>query len=229
MNRSIYLLPILFLFTSITVPAQKTKSAGSSSVKKQVILSRNKSALQSYDDGNKFLASQDLKNAITKFRQAISSDSLFTAAMDSLAGCYRIRGKVDSAVYFYNRSVSGNPKNVFAMANLGIIYVQKNDLAGAEAVYSRIVRTDPTDPDGYFGLAEVMLKTGRYEPATKNALKAYELWKPKYPSYAGDAMLYAGIGKLMSGDKSNAVKYFTEAEKLGTKIPEEYRVNAGMK
>ena len=143
--------------------------------------------------------------------------------------CYRLTDRLDSSEFFYRQSVKIKPKKLTALANLALVLILKNELDKAEEIYNRILKTDPKDPDGYFGLAEIMLRTGRYELASSNAMKAYERWKITNPSYAGDALFYAGLGYLLNGDPGNSKKYFEKAMKLGTKIPDEYLEKAGMK
>ena len=220
---------ILFLVTGIFTGYGQTKNTPpTQSVKKEPVLSLDKNALKFFSEGNKFLAANQPARAIPSYRLALKSDSLFTAAMDSIAFCYKSSGRTDSAEFYYKRSFRVQPTNVYAMANLAMIYVSRNDIVKAEGIYNRIIKTDAQDPDGYFGLAEIMLKTGRYNKAVANSLKAYNLWKVKFPRYAGDALFYAGIGSLSKGDTLNARKYFERSRKLGTVIPADYLKKAGM-
>jgi tetratricopeptide (TPR) repeat protein len=226
--KLIYFICVLLLHAFI-LPAQEKHEQAGTQEKKATVLSPNKAAVARYREGNRFLESGDYKNAVSSFRMALRNDSTFIAAIDSLARCYRMTGLLDSAEIFYTRSVTIRPKNLPAMANLAAVYIQKNELNRAEETYRKIIRTDPRDPDGYFGLAEIMLKTGRPEQATTNALKAYDLWKTVNPAYAGDALFYAGLGYLSGEDRVNARKYFEKARKLGATIPVEYLEKAGIK
>lgn len=179
-------------------------------------------------EGNQFMKTGNYPAAIAAYGRVLKEDSTSGKALDSLAKCYRLIGKPDSAIGCYQQLIRINPKNLPALTRLAMVYMMQNDLAKAEKVYEEILKIDPKDPDGYFGMAEVMLKTGRYQPAVVNALKAYELWKNTNKVYAGDALYYAGLGELMAGKNPEAKGYFSRALKLGAEIPEEHLSRVGL-
>ena len=175
-----------------------------------------------YNKGYDYFHINDYKNAISFYRCAIQNDSLYTDAFDNLALSYRRLRVLDSAEYFYLKSLSINSSNLVALNNLALVYTHENKLDKSEQTYLRILKIDPKCADGYFGLAEVYLRTSRFEASIENGMKAYDLWEKTDKLYAGDALFYVGVSYLSLNDKKNAKKYFDIAKKLGTRIPEEY-------
>ena len=72
--------------------------------------------------------------------------------MDNLGRLLRQQNKLDDAIYWYKRSIGVLPGNRAAHTNLAVAYRYqgKNDAAISE--YQVLLKMNPRDPEGYYGL-----------------------------------------------------------------------------
>ena len=183
---------------------------------------QNEKAMSYYNQGYEAFHKEDYRTAISFYRAAIKYDSAYTDAYDNLGLSYRRLNILDSAEFFYIKSLSILPTNLIALNNLALVYVHEGNLDKAELTYLQILKIDSTEPDGYYGLADIYYQTSKFELSIRNGLKAYELWKQSNKIYAGDAISFVGVSYLSLNDKKNAKKYFSLASSLGRNISSEY-------
>lgn len=180
---------------------------------------QNTEAKEIYNSGVEFFRSEKYGKAIAAFKSAIALDPAYTDAMDNLAVCFRRVGQLDSAIFYYEKSLKYLPMNKTALNNLGLVYGQKEDYRSAINVYQRILAIDTLDANGYFGLSQSYLNISELDSTIENGLKAFEIWQSsKKVVYAGDALFYVGYAYLGKNDADNGTKYLYASAKLGNKM-----------
>ena len=80
--------------------------------------------------------------------------------------------------------------------NLGLAYLEENQLAEAEVEFNKLVDLNPEDPAGYANLGVVFLRRGEFEQAEANLLEALEKAPSDPDIYLTLASVYEQIDDL---------------------------------
>ena len=142
-------------------------------------------------------------------------------AWDHLGISYRRTDQIDKAIEAYEISIQINPQNPVPYQNLGLIYSHiKKDASKALPLYKKLVELDPSDPEGFFGLANVYNKMNSYDEAIVNGLKAAELYKQKKSPLIADAYYKLGVSYASRNppDNKQAADYFLKAKGAGIQL-----------
>lgn len=102
-------------------------------------------------------------------------DSTSNDGLRLLARVHHAKGNVDSAVSAYRQALVADERDVWAMNNLGVLYIEQNDAQSALAPLSRAVQLRPTSPvfQNNLGMAlELSGHLAEAKQAYENALKA---------------------------------------------------------
>jgi Tfp pilus assembly protein PilF len=86
----------------------------------------------------------------------------------------------DEAIEIYLRVLQLEPDHAAAHINLGTLYYNRHDFAGAEKHYRLAVKSDPRYALAYFDLGNVLDETGRIQ----DAIEAYRTAIQLAPTYA---------------------------------------------
>ena len=78
------------------------------------------------------------------------------------------------------RAERASVEELYTTRMLGLSYLQRNQLAEAEAEFKKLTRLAPDDPLGYANLGLTYLQAGRYAEAEKQLERAREL-DPRAP------------------------------------------------
>jgi len=113
----------------------------------------------------------------------------------------RRMGMLNDAIKSYNVVISINPANVYALSNLGTVYLDMGKYDEATLCFDEALRYEPDFHMAIYNRAFVFFKMGDYDRALELAHKAFEL-KPDM----GDAasllsICYAAKGNLQLSDK----------------------------
>jgi tetratricopeptide (TPR) repeat protein len=87
--------------------------------------------------------------------------------------------------------------------------------------YKILIKIDPNDPEGYYGVANYYMTIGKYDLALKNAKEALRLYEESDHPYIKDGQLLLGLIYYYSNDKMNAKIILKKAKDNGAKIPEQ--------
>ena len=109
--------------------------------------------------------------------------------------------------------------NSLALNNLGLIYKNSKRFNQAKQTFLKLIQSDSTNADGYYGIAEVYLAQELYDSTIIYANKAFKLWEQKSRIYACDALEYIGKAYLKKGNNSKAKETYLNAQSLGYVIP----------
>lgn len=171
-----------------------------------------------YQAAYEMFYNKDFRGAINNYATAVKIDPGFIDAIDNLGLSYRHAGKLDSAEYWYNKSIELYPQGIMARQNLAYIYMGADKIAEAAELYKVIIKLDPKDPEGFFGLANVSIQLEDYKTAEKQGKKALALYADNHP-YRGDAAYVVGLAYYFQNKEKPAKKYFIMARKMGVKLP----------
>lgn len=106
---------------------------------------------------------RDLTGAIASFRKAIAADPKLPGIHFELAEALyssddpKIKAEAEAE---YKLAIEQNSRDEKALARLGDVTADKNDLGGAEAYYKRALALQPNDADALIGLAHVYSQRG---------------------------------------------------------------------
>ena len=118
---------------------------------------RNEAARQSYNKGLELADEGNPDEAVKEYAKAIDLDANYCDAMDNLGQLLRQQGKLDEAIYWYKRSIGVLPANRAARTNLAVAYVHQGKKDAAISEYRILLKMNPLDPEGYYGLETVYL------------------------------------------------------------------------
>ena len=146
-----------------------------------------------YNDALQLQQQGRLDEAEEAFRAAIKEDPAYCDAMDNLGVMLRNEGKTDQAITWYERSISEKPDNAVAHQNLAVAYMVQKDSVKATAEYRWLTRNDPENPEGYYGLGNLFVNTGKAEEAIAPLQRAVELYRAQSSPLLADAQYELGV------------------------------------
>jgi len=123
----------------------------------------------------------------------------------------------DKAKSFYLRAIELNPDYSDAYSNLGNVYYDQENYAGAIKYYNKAIEINPDFSKAYYNLGIVYRNQGNYSDAIKCYKKAIEL----NPSYSA---AYSNLGNVYD-DQENyaaAIKYYNKAIEINPDCSEAY-------
>ena len=205
--------------------------------KSQDFLKRNsiskKKKTESYDGTNveeaqkefnaAFTAEQqkDYLVAINHYRKAIKADDTYIEAIDNLGRLYRYTGNIDSAIYFYKKSIGLFPKGKIALQNIGYAYMYEDNFEKAEEAFNRFGEVFPKSAEKTYGLAQVNIRKGDLQTALENINSSIEIYKDNGSDHLGDSYYLKGLIYLGLKDKEKAIEYVKLAKENGVKLTNE--------
>lgn len=157
------------------------------------------------------------EDAIAEYKEAIRIDPYLMITYNGLVNLYiRKLGDLDSALIWCKRQLSYNERHIWALSNLGWIYLGKGELEQAETAYEKVMEINPRFVWGLFSLGHVYRLQGRYTEALRPLQKILEI-SPAEPYVAYQLGL---IYKFMGNEKS-ACQYFEKYHKQAQKWVQE--------
>jgi tetratricopeptide (TPR) repeat protein len=114
--------------------------------------------------------------AINNYSRAISLDPNIEFAYMKLAHIYNYK-LIDSykAIEISNRLLKINPNSYDAFLNIGIAYENQKDFKKADQYYSKCIKIDPFDTDGYYWRGCLRSATGFTDLAIEDYTKGLEI------------------------------------------------------
>ena len=156
----------------------------------------------------------NLDRARQLLRLTIAEDDNFVNALDDLGALYREAGVLDSAVFFFNRSLELNPRGVVAHQNLAAVYQLNGQYEQAIEQYRELLSHHRSYPEAYYGMALAYYNQEQYPQCIQNAEVAMSLYLSANQALnAADARMLAGQAYMDSGDYKQAIKYFKASRK----------------
>jgi tetratricopeptide (TPR) repeat protein len=154
------------------------------------------------------------------FFNVLRSDSSFIEALDRLALCYRYTGRWDSTEYYFKKSLRIQPFGYFAIEQLGAAYYTQSKNHAALGQYRRLLELDPSNPDAYFGLAQVQAENpntlSEAVEAIDRAIASYDILND---NNLCEAYLLKARIQFAQKERKKAKRTLKQAQAKGTEIP----------
>ena len=167
-----------------------------------------------YQEAKQAIRTGDVEQAKQLLRLTILEDAGFVNPLDDLGSIYREQGRLDSAVYYFQRSLAVSPRGVVAHQNLAAVYQLDGQYQAAIDQYRELLSYHRSYPEAYYGTALAYYNLEQYEPCIKYAESALSLYLAANQSLnAADARMLAGQAYMYSGDYKQAIKYFKASKK----------------
>ena len=141
------------------------------------------------------------------------------------------RGNYDEAERIYESILSGAPKNLYVLSNLGVVRFRRGKLKLAVKVFRQATVVAPNDAFSHCTLGIVYCSLNCYDDAIKSLRRAIAL-DPK----SATAHNYLGIAYSQKGMPRKAAREwdiareldpaYKEPDKLPEEIPTRFRTNA---
>lgn len=122
-------------------------------------------------------------------KKALELKPDFLDARKFLYGLFLQTKDYDGAINTIQGYLRFNSKDIFNLITLGDVYALKGDYGQARATFQKIIDLDPKDPQGYYQLALLGLKTKKTDEALKYADKALQ----EQPNFLPALQLEVGI------------------------------------
>lgn len=163
-------------------------AVGSNNKESENSQSGDKKAKAAYSMGINALKKEDYEGAAEYFTRAVEIDSMFAFAWDNLGVCNRKMGKLDEALYAYNKSLSIDPKGRLPLENIPVVYEFKKEYDKALDAYKNILNYYPENPEAWYGSGRIYAYYHKdYEKALDNMCKAYNIYVKTGSPYRVDA------------------------------------------
>ncbi len=154
------------------------------------------------------------------FQQAVRVSPQFAPALLGLGSALLDEGNPQEAIAILSQARMWSKEQQQSLRiehNLGVAYVQVNQLKAAEEAFSSIIRQDPTFIPAYFSLGRLYLVYGTiegYQMAAEQYRRATRV-SPQDPR----GYFYLGIAEEIMGDFSGALSHYQEALRLSGEEP----------
>lgn len=188
------------LFTTVTAQQSKTTLIASSNNDQ----SENVPSTNISSDPE-----EEVDSTKAVYIKAVNDNPTYVPNIDRLASYYRDLGKVDSAIYYYKRSLEIKGDGIIARQSLAAAYLVQEKHEEAIKQYKKILEKHPDYPEVYHGLARVYLSQKDYDKAIINSEVAMRWYLAGNKNlHAADARMLGGQAYMHKGDYKTAVKYF---------------------
>ncbi len=142
------------------------------------------------------------EEALYQFQKVIAEAPQIKEAYNEIACIYKILGKQNEAVFWWQKALQTSPD--YAIASVNLAYAQ-NDLTELE----NLSRQYPQEPLVWFDLAQINYEQNNLNTAKSDINQALNI----QPDDVENNYL-AGLIALQSGDKTQALTCFLKAERL---------------
>lgn len=196
----------IIVFSLYSLPAQSSRSSGMVSVSEE--------ARRLFSEGKRAHNLGNWEMAKRSYLAALTEDPQFTSSMDALAKVYREENKIDSSIFFFNKSLEIFPRNLEAHQELAAAYQLQSDFDAAIKQYLSLLNHYPGYPEAYYGLARVYLSIEEYAKAIKHSEYAMQLYLAggRYLQ-AAESRWLAGRAYLNLDEDQRAIRYFKASKK----------------
>ena len=135
------------------------------------------------------LLNKEEGQAKEKAKKALELKPDFLDARKFLYGMFLQDKDYDTAIATIQSYLRLNDKDITNLVTLGEVYALKGDDAQARVTFQKIIALEPKNPQGYFQMARLGLKTKKTDEALKYADKALQ----EQPNYLPALQLVVGI------------------------------------
>jgi Flp pilus assembly protein TadD len=153
----------------------------------------------------------DNNKAYEVFRQAAERFPGVSELQFYFAGTARGRGEYDLAIAALKKSLSLKPDNVDALSLLGVILLDRNEIAEAENLLRRAIALNENYFNPFNDLGRLLVKTHRYEEAIPILQRATSLSPDNAEVHYQLLLSYSRLKRKADADREYAIhKRLTE-------------------
>lgn len=156
--------------------------------------------------GNNAMRQDHLRKAISYYRKALTEEPSPNAYL-YMGRAYNELGKIDSALYMFDRAVDLDSTSAQAHAHLGQVYKQTGELKRALAASRRALELEPGNLDYRYVVGSQLLQTGH----PRQALPKLKAVTQKRPWHYG-ALYNMGQALARLDRTDEAQQYFARAD-----------------
>ena len=157
------------------------------------------------------------KNSATLFNHALLATNNNYLAHNNFGLALAEEGKINEAIYHYNKAIHIKPDYAFAYNNRGVAYGELGQSQQAIEDFNKAISIRPTYVDAYYNRGLTYDKFGQYQQAIENYNKAIGLKPNNIKAYNNRGISYVNLGQYQL-----AIKDFNEAIKLKQDYAEAY-------
>jgi tetratricopeptide (TPR) repeat protein len=153
--------------------------------------------------GESYFVSGKIDKAIEEFNKSIAAEpSVRTYAFLGLS--YTHLGRFDEAKQDFQNGLKLDPRNSFCLFQLGHIANLQGDTATADAIFQKVLGSDPNFPDALIELANLRIEAKRF-PEAENLLRKYVRVSPNSATgYYKLAMVERKLHETTAADRDLA-------------------------
>jgi tetratricopeptide (TPR) repeat protein len=112
-----------------------------------------------------------------------------------------VRREYTDAIRSFNEVLRKEPKNAYALNQIGIAYYNLNDLGMAKRYYDRSIKADATLANAHNNVGVVHYRQKKFSRAINAYLKALALYQKAGDESPGQAAVYSNLGYAYFGAK----------------------------
>jgi Flp pilus assembly protein TadD len=135
-------------------------------------------AEKEYKLGLKFVAKGNFSQAAGHFQQALALYPEYLAARNDLGAQYLKLKRLDEAEELFRHVLESDPKNFYAMFNLGLVRIERRDYAEAVSRLQKAISVDSAWPTARLWLGFALLEMGDLASAERELTKALIMGGP---------------------------------------------------
>ena len=149
--------------------------------------------------------------ALDNFRKACELNNKDASSSNSVGTIMLRRGKLDSAMVWFEKSAEADSNQTGTWEVLAKIYVTRNSNEKAAKAYSHLSRLEPDEPEHLLRMGQYIAKMGELQSAIDILQKYIEKNTSDYRGYQ-----YLGLALAAVSQFKEALEQFKEAEKLNS-------------
>lgn len=158
-----------------------------------------------YKLGLSYYERNDIKNAISEFREAVKLNPSNSNIHYSLGTSFLSIGNYVESINSLESSVQYNPNNPDAFYNLGIAYYRTRQYNKSINAFKNAIALNPNDIDYYINLGVIFRIIGKYPEAIIEYQKALFLNPASIP-----ALLNLGVAYRLNGNIDRAIEQYNK-------------------
>ena len=112
-------------------------------------------------NGARSMATGDFSAAIEHFGQVIEMAPTFAEGWNKRATAYYLSDQLDASVRDIQQTLSLEPRHFGALSGMGLIFLERGDLAGALMAFEQVLRVHPNSPNARHRVRELRARLGR--------------------------------------------------------------------
>lgn len=190
MKRFLYIFTAIIIFSASSADATPLKPKN-----KQVnSVIQSKKYLNTTNQANVLYAENDIKGAFNLFL-TIPEEERTAQNWLLLGNILQDQGKIDEAIFMYNKAIETDNKFYKAYYNLGNIYLNDGRPNMAVEEYKKVIKLKPEYAYAHYNLGCAYIKLGKYSKAKYELLVATDYKNNVADFHYNLAYVYKKLGK----------------------------------